>query len=79
MAMESNSLSMLQIWRSSSSSRELLEKMRMLKVAMEMVSPNENEQEIKKKKSKDNRKYFFVGFIKSSLFQWLIWAIPNPP
>lgn len=66
MAMKSNSLSMLQIWRSSFSYRELLEKIRMLKVAMEMVSPNRYEQEMKKKMNKANKKCFFTDFIRSS-------------
>ena len=65
MAMKSNSLSILQIWRSSSSSLELLEKMRMLKAAMEMVSPNKYEQEMKKKRNRTNRKRFFTDFIYS--------------
>ena len=38
----------------------------MLKVAMEMVSPNRYEQEMKKKMNKANKKCFFTDFIRSS-------------
>jgi hypothetical protein len=38
----------------------------MLKVAMEMVSPNRYEQEMKKKMNMVNRKCFFTVFIQSS-------------